>query len=37
MKKEQFYFWDEMWNQEKNKNNQNEEITTENSMEDEEI
>lgn len=35
MSKDEFYFWDEMWNQNK-KNNENEENITKNSVENEE-
>ena len=35
MSKDEFYFWDEMWNQNK-QNNENEESVTKNSMENEE-
>ena len=36
MSKDVFYFWDEMWNESEEKINKNEEITTKNSMENEE-
>lgn len=36
MSKNEFYFWDEMWNENKKIINKDEEIITKNSMENEE-